>query len=154
MTSADTPIPGSWICRRCGYRLQVRVIDLQSGNVGADERLTREMCPNGHGVLDQQVQGDQRAAPAPIPYAGTVWVYEHPASTEHPPRLDFVFVEAEPHDFLGQPTLYIKTRSVVGGKRERSHTTITTVAALRARYLEADVSAWPGELPPLLPESK
>lgn len=59
------PIAGKWICRTCGYRLQVRVIDLRAGAVGADERLLREPCPNGHGVLDQQNEGDQRE-PEPL----------------------------------------------------------------------------------------
>lgn len=56
----QAPIAGKWICRTCGYRLQVRVIDLRAGAVGADERLLREPCPNGCGLLDQQNEGDQR----------------------------------------------------------------------------------------------
>ena len=61
---ASAPIPGVWICRRCGYRLTLRVISVARGTVGADARLVRETCPNGHGQLDQATEADRAAASA------------------------------------------------------------------------------------------
>lgn len=77
--------------------------------------------------------------------SGTVWRYDHPDVSGHPSRSDFALVEADPHDVLGSPTVYIKARSVVDGKKQRTHTTITTVAALLSRYKPARVTDWPGE---------
>lgn len=58
---SDAPIPGFWICRTCGFRLQVRVVNMLAGKVTVDERLSRELCPNGHGLLDQQRESDGTA---------------------------------------------------------------------------------------------
>ena len=82
---------------------------------------------------------------AQTPGGGTVWRYDFPSVSSHPPRSDFVLVEADPHDVLGSPTVYIKARSVIGGKRQRTHTTITTVAALVSSYRPAPVTDWPGD---------
>ena len=77
--------------------------------------------------------------------SGTVWRRDFPESSGHPSRSDFVLVEADPHDVLGSPTVYIKTRSVVDGKRQRTHAAITTVAALVGHYKPAPVMDWPGD---------
>jgi hypothetical protein len=78
-------------------------------------------------------------------YVGTVWCRSYPALPGIPARHDFALVEQEPHESLGQPHVYVKLRTVDGGKRGRIHKSVTTLEALVERYgyVQVDASEWP-----------
>jgi len=47
------PIPGSFVCPRCNFRLAKAVIYRQDGSITADPSTAREVCPNDGASLEQ-----------------------------------------------------------------------------------------------------
>ena len=44
----------TWVCPTCGFRLHKMTINMGLGVVHADERLSRELCPNDGALLVQE----------------------------------------------------------------------------------------------------
>jgi hypothetical protein len=73
-----------------------------------------------------------------VTYTGTVWLGRTGA-----PR--FALVEAEPHaGWDGAPTVYVRTRAVIGGVRQRVQPSIMTLDALLGRFERVAREDWPG----------
>lgn len=45
-------VPGVFVCRKCGFELISKVLDMGSGKVGANTR--RDNCPNDGAVMEPQ----------------------------------------------------------------------------------------------------
>jgi len=75
-----------------------------------------------------------------VTYTGTVWRGKTGA-----PR--FALVEAEPHaGWDGTSTVYVRTRAVLDGVRQRVQPSIMTLAALLERFEQVGREDWPGVL--------
>ena len=73
-------------------------------------------------------------------YTGTVW-----RGLTGAPR--FALVEAEPHaGWDGTSTVYVRTRAVLDGVRQRVQPSIMTLAALLERFEQVTREDWPGVL--------
>ena len=93
------------------------------------------------GGLDRLVASKASApGPSTMTYTGTVWRGKTGATR-------FALVEAEPHAGWDEtPTVYVRTRAVLDGVRQRTQPSIMTLAALLGRFEQVAREDWPGVL--------